>query len=347
MISGTVSKPGEVKKYRFRAEKDQKIVAEVFARRQGSPLDSLLKILGPDGKQVGCSDDFPRPNFGLNMQHVDSYICFKAPASGIFQVLLADTAGAGGKDYGFFLRLDRPRPDFRVYAAPSAIPVAQDRGADLVTVVTERLDGFDKEIFFELKNAPGITLTGVPSIPPGAAESVITLSATSVRPWENEPVYPELYAVSGNIRHPVQGADSAMQAFAYTHYVPARRLVIARNWAHTFGGLFRFPKTFSHRITLKRGGSASCTVERQLPPSHLKPEASFALADAPKGVTLKALPKGKTYKLVFNAAADAPPCAVNAAVKVTYTYHYRERDGAMKQSRPATFSLPVLRLTVK
>ena len=347
LISGTVSKPGEVRKFRFRAEKDQKVVAEVFARRQGSPLDSLLKILGPDGKEIACSDDFPRPNFGLNMQHVDSYICFKAPASGVYQVLLSDTAGAGGKDYGFFLRLDRPRPDFRVYATPSVIPVSQDRGADQVTVVTERLDGFDKEIFFELKNAPGITLTGVPSIPPGAAESVITLSGTSVRAWENEPVYPELWAVSGNIRHPVQGADSAMQAFAYTHYVPAQRLIIVRNWAHTLGSCFSFPKSFNCRITLKRGGSASCTVNCLLPPSHLKPEVSFTLPDAPKGVTLKAVRKGRTYKLLFTAAADAPVCAVNAAVKATYTYHYRERGGAMKQSRPASLSLPAMRLTVK
>ena len=347
LISGTVSKPGEVKKFRFRAEKGRKIVAEVFARRQGSPLDSLLRILGPDGKQVACNDDFPRPNFGLNMQHVDSYICFEAPASGVYQVLLSDTAKAGGKDYGFFLRLDRPRPDFRVYAVPSVIPVAQDRGADQVKVVAERMDGFDKEIFFELRNAPGITLTGIDSIPPGAAESVISLSGISVRAWENGPVYPELYAVSGKIRHPVGGADPAMQAFAYTHYVPAKRLIIARNWAHTFGGYFRFPKTFTHRITLKRGGSASCTVDCQLPPSHLKPETNFALPDAPKGVTLKAVPKGKTYKLIFTAAGDAPVCAVNTAVKVTYTYRYRERNGAVKQSRPATFSLPVMRLTVK
>ena len=336
-----------MKKYRFRAEKGQQVVAEVFARRQGSPLDSLLKILGPDGKQVACNDDFPRPNFGLNMQHVDSYVCFKAPVSGVFQVLLSDTAGAGGKDYGFFLRLDRPRPDFRVYASPSVLPVAQDRGADQVKVVTERMDGFDKEIFFELRNAPGITLTGIGSIPPGAAESVISLSGTSVRPWENEPVYPELCAVSGRIRHPVQGADPAMQAFAYTHYVPAEHLVIARNWDHAFGGYFAFPGNFDHRITLKRGKSGSCTVIRQFPPSHLKPEATFTLPDAPRGVTLKAVPKGKTYKLIFTAAADAAVCAVNTAVSVTYTYRYRERDGAVKQSRPATFSLPVMRLTVK
>ena len=347
MISGTVSRPGEVRTFRFRAEKDQKIVAEVFARRLGSPLDSLLRILAPDGKTVTCNDDFPRPNFGLNMQHVDSCVCFKAPASGVYQAVLSDTAGGGGKDYGFFLRLDRPRPDFRVYAVPSAIPVAQDRGADQVTVVTERLDGFDKEIFFELGNAPGITLTGVRSIPAGAAESVITLSGTSVRPQENEPVFPEFYAVSGNIRHPVRGADSAMQAFAYTHYVPAGRLVIARNWAHAFGSCFHFPENFDHRITLKRGGGASCTVARRLPASHLKPEVVFTLPDAPRGVTLKATPKGKTYELRFAADADAPVCAVNTALKVTYTYQYRERDGAMKKSRPATFSLPAIRLTVK
>ena len=344
LISGTVGKPGEVKKYRFRAEKGQQVVAEVFARRQGSPLDSLLKILGPDGKQVACNDDFPRPNFGLNMQHVDSYVCFKAPVSGVFQVLLSDTAGAGGKDYGFFLRLDRPRPGFRVYASPSAVPVSMDQGADQVKVVAERMDGFRGEIFFELKNAENITLTGINSIPPGADESVIAFSSSWVNPQKNQPVFPELYAYSGSIRRRVHGADSAMQAFAYTHYVPAGRLLLLRCWLHGNADRFKVDPKFTHRISLKRGGSAGYAVNYLPSKAHMGPKITFSL-DV-KGVTLKPVRKGDTFRLVFTAAKDAPVCTVNTAVKVNYVYNYRERNGNVRTANN-TFFLPPIRLTVR
>jgi len=344
LISGTVSKPGEVKTFCFRAEKGQSVVAEVFARRQGSPLDSLLKILGPDGKVIACNDDFPRPNFGLNMQHVDSYICFKAPASGIYQVSLADTAGAGGKDYGFFLRLDRPRPDFRVCAAPSAVLVSMDRGADQITVVVERMDGFKGEIFFELKDADNFKITGINSIPPGASESIIALSTTWVHPSKNMPVLPELYAYSGSIRHRVYGADSAMQAFAYTHYIPARRLMFLRCWLHGNADLFTADPKFTHRITLKRGGSAEYSVNHLPAKAHKEPKITFSL-DV-KGVTLKPVRKGNTFRLVFTAAKDAPVCAINTAVKVNYQYKYRERNGTVRTGS-STFFLPPFRLTVR
>ena len=344
LISGTVSKPGEVKKFCFRAEKNQQIAAEVFARRLGSPLDSLLKILGPDGKVVACNDDFPRPNFGLNMQHVDSFLCFKAPASGVYQAVLSDTAGAGGEDYGFFLRLDRPRPDFRVYVVPSAVPVSMDHGADQVTVVAERMDGFKGEIFFELKDAANITIAGINSIPPGAAESIIAFSASWIHPSKNVPVFPELYAYSGSIRHRVGGADSAMQAFAYTHYIPARRLLFLRCWLHGNADRFKVDPKFAHRLTLKRGGSAEYAVNYLPVKPHMEPRITFSL-DV-KGVTLKTVRKGDTFRLVFTAAKDAPVCAMNTAVKVNYVYKYRERNGNIRTANN-TFFLPPIRLTVR
>ena len=347
LISGTVEAPGTVRKFRFRAEKGQEIVGEVFARRQGSPLDSLLKILDPQGKQIACNDDCPRPNIGLTMQHVDSYLRFKAPEKGIYTAVLSDTAGAGGRDHGFFLRLDRPRPDFRVFAVPSAVSVSQDRGADPVKVVIERFDGFGGEISFELKNAENITLTGIRSVPAGALESVLSLSSTAVPAGENGPVFPELYAVSGRLRHRVRGADSAMQAFAYTHYVPAPRLILTRNWAHTLSGMFRLPSRFDHRIELKRGSSASVAVDFQPPGSHKSPEAAFSLPDAPRGVTLKTVRENKAFRLIFSAAKDAPPCAVNTAVRIRYDYKYRERNGTVRAARSSVFFLPVMRLTVR
>ena len=346
LISGTVSRPGEEKFFRFHAEKDQKIVAEVFARRQNSPLDSLLKVRGPDGKQIAVNDDFERPNIGLNMQHVDSYICFKAPAKGVYTVILTDTAGAGGKDYGFFLRLDRPRPDFRVYMVPSGVWLSPDSAADPVKVVVEKLDGFNGEISFELRNSKTTSLAGIRSIPAGASESQISFSTLWTRSFA--PVYPELWAVHGKTRRRVMGADSAMQAFAYTHYIPSRQLIFMPTWVHGNGDRFQLDPKCNHKILLKPGEKCSVNVFYRPHAVHTSPQVEFSMNDAPKGVTLStAKLKNNTYQLTFTADKKAPKCNANMPVKVKYTFKYYDRRAKTYRQSVNTFHLPMFRVTVR
>ena len=78
--------------------------------------------------------------------------------------------------------------------------------------------------------------------------------------------------------------------------------------------------------------------------THMEPKITFSL-DV-KGVTLKSVRKGDTFRLVFTAAKDAPVCAVNTAVKVNYQYKYRERNGTVRTANN-TFFLPPIRLTVR
>ena len=345
LISGTVSAPGQEKIFRFKAQKDQRVVAEVFARRLGSPLDSILKIYGPDGKQIAVNDDFSRPNIGLNMQHIDSYIAFKAPAAGVYTVKLSDTSGAGNRDHHFFLRLDRPRPDFRVYLVPSGVWVSPDTAGDPVKVVVEKLDGFNGEISFEIKDNSPVKISGIKSIPAGAEESQISFSSY----WERKmpAAYPELYAVHGRTRRRVMGADAAMQAFAYTHYVPARRLGFFRTWLHSNGDKFRFDRNFDFRIKLKKGRSVSVPVNF-FPPKTGSPSAEITLPDPPKGVSFKAEKvKKDLYKLTFTAAKDAPACNINAPVRVKYIYKYYDARRKEMRSASNTFHLPMLRITVR
>ena len=346
LISGTLDVPGKGKTFRFHADAGKEFVAEVFARRVGSPLDPLLTVYGPDGKQIAVNDDFERPNIGLNMQHVDSYLRIKAPVKGVYTVKIADTAGAGGKDFGFFLRLDRVRPDFRVYMVPSGVWVSSDRGADPVKVVVEKLDGFDGEISFELKNSGNVSLTGIRSIPAGASESMLSLSAYWMRKFL--PVRGELYAVHKGKRRRVIGADAAMQAFAYTHYVPARKLLFMSTWLHSNGNSFAFPAGFDHRITLKPGKEVTVPVAYRAVKAHESPQGEFTLPDAPKGVALKVKHAQKDlYLLTFAAEKNAPRCDVNIPVKVRYSYKYFDRKRKEMRKNATVFHLPMLRLTVR
>ena len=58
IINGRIRQPGENKVFAFSGHAGQEIVAEVFARRLDSPLDSFLRLTGPDGKQLAFNDDF-------------------------------------------------------------------------------------------------------------------------------------------------------------------------------------------------------------------------------------------------------------------------------------------------
>lgn len=344
MISGTIPAPGAEKIFTFQAVKGKKIVAEIFARRLGSPLDSILKIYDPDGREIAVNDDFERPNVGYNMQHVDSFICFTPAKDGVYTVKVADTAETGGRDHQFFLRIDRPRPGFQVYLVPSAPWISLDTGTDVFKVVVEKFDGFDREISLELKKAENITISGISSIPGGASESIIGFSSYWTR--KLKPVYPELWAVSGKLRIPVKGADAAMQAFAYTHYVPAERIMMFRIWIHGNGDRFKFPPKFNFRVPLKRGGSFKVNVNYAPFKSHFKPAAEFTLPEAPEGVTLKTVKKGNTYQLIFTAAKNAPAVTANKAVRVKYTFDYKHRDGSIRKS-VSNFHMPVLRISVR
>jgi hypothetical protein len=56
-VEGAIDKGFDVDVYRFEAKAGQRIVAEIFARRHGSPLDSFLTHYTGDGQTVASNDD--------------------------------------------------------------------------------------------------------------------------------------------------------------------------------------------------------------------------------------------------------------------------------------------------
>ncbi|MFM7037022.1 MAG: PPC domain-containing protein, partial [Planctomycetaceae bacterium] len=88
------------KTFKLNLAANQVFTAEVFARRIGSDLDPVLRILGPDGRELLWSDDFP----GLEG---DSQFRFEAPAAGEYRLELRDVRYSGGARHFFHLRLAR------------------------------------------------------------------------------------------------------------------------------------------------------------------------------------------------------------------------------------------------
>ncbi|MBO4648372.1 MAG: hypothetical protein J5806_09470 [Lentisphaeria bacterium] len=362
LVEGCIDRPGKTDQVVIRAKKGEKIVGEVFARRLGSHLDSRLTVLGPDGKQVAFNDDFPRFLVGPILQHIDSYLCFTAPQDGDYTFRLTDTAALGSPKHGYFLRIDRPRPSFRLYVVPSVKPVAIN-GATKLKLQVEPIDGFHCDIKLRVKAQYGYAIIGSNIIPAGCKSTEITLTCPDK---QRQLVPAELiaeYEVSkttcpscGRVqietrRGEVCYGDEDTQAFAYTHVIPASNWHLSKTWAPT--GLYHLTLADPKRkkVTIPAGKTATIVLRRaKLPP---KSTFSFSLPNAPKGLTLekvltKDLDKGRAeITLVIRASEKMEPQRFNLPIMAAYSYNIpylnsppnKKGKDAIQRS---DFNLPVL-----
>ena len=139
--------------FRFEGRAGDTIVAEVYARRLDSPLDSVLKLTDAAGKQLAFNDDHEDKGAGLDTHHADSYLMATLPADGAFYIHIGDAQHQGGPEYAYRLRISPPRPDFALRVVPSSLSVRGGASVPL-TVYALRRDGFTNEITLSLKDAP-------------------------------------------------------------------------------------------------------------------------------------------------------------------------------------------------
>ena len=97
IVNGRVDRPGDWDVFEVEGKAGETIVAEVHARRLGSPLDSFVKVTGADGKIIALNDDHFDAASGLNTDHADSYLMVKLPADGKYFIHLGDTRRHGRK----------------------------------------------------------------------------------------------------------------------------------------------------------------------------------------------------------------------------------------------------------
>ncbi|MGP8244855.1 MAG: PPC domain-containing protein [Bryobacteraceae bacterium] len=287
IVNGRVSRPGCWSVYRFEGRAGQVVVAEVYARRIESPLDSALKLTDASGRQLAFNDDFDDKGEGLETHHADSRILTTLPANGAYFLYLGDMQGKGGPEYTYRLRIGPPRQDFDLRVTPSAINVAG--GMTLpVTVYALRKDGFAGDIRLALKGAPaGFVLSGA-TIPAGQDELRLTLTAPPQARQQREPLTLHLEGVASiggrQVTRQAVPADDRMQAFFYRHLVPAQELKVA---VRRGGPLRASARIVSPEpLKLPSGGAVKLEVEVPLPPNSPIGRLQYQLSDPPDGVTL-------------------------------------------------------------
>lgn len=102
-INGRVFPREDIDLWSFEAQVGETIWAEVTAARIGSPLDSMLQVLDPQGHVIAENSDA----FGT-----DSFVRFTAPAAGTYQVRIHDANYDGLQHFVYRLTISRaPRVD--------------------------------------------------------------------------------------------------------------------------------------------------------------------------------------------------------------------------------------------
>ena len=227
-IAGSVGRPGDWDVFRFKGSAGETLVAEVLARRWGSPLDSILKLTDGAGTVLQVNDDEVDRGAGLTTHHADSRLVFTLPADGAYALHLGDVQGQGGPEHGYVLRIGPPHPGFDLRVTPASVNVPGG-GSTAITVHALRRDGFDGDIELSLRDAPaGFSLSGN-RISAGADKARITLRAPRRTETSEWTLALEGTATIGGrpVRRQAVPAEDMMQAFLWRHLVPARDWAVA------------------------------------------------------------------------------------------------------------------------
>ena len=258
-VNGRIDQPGDVDVFRFDGRAGDEIVAEVYARRLDSPLDSVLKLTDSAGLQLAFNDDHEDKGAGLTTHHADSLLRIALPADGTYYLHVCDAQHKGGEAYGYRLRISPPMPDFELRVVPSTINARAGATVPL-TVYALRKDGFSGEIALALKDAPapispsqqpgpqsgsGLLHAVREEAQPNKIGAGFALSGGRV-PADKDEVKLTLKAPPTSTKEPVSlclegraviegrelvrlavPADDIMQAFFYRHLVPAKDLKVA------------------------------------------------------------------------------------------------------------------------
>ncbi len=227
ILNGRIDQQDDWDVFQISGSAGDTIVAEVFARRLDSPLDSMLKVSDANGKLLAFNDDHGDVASGLNTHHADSYVTLELPADGTYYVHLGDTARNGGEAYAYRLRISPPRPDFALRVVPAS-GFFRSKGSAAFTVYAIRKDGFSGDIRLDLKDPPeGFVSNGVML---REGKDTARLAVRTTLRGTQTPVRLTIQGTAEigdqKVTHDAVPAEDRMQAFLWRHLVPAEDLPV-------------------------------------------------------------------------------------------------------------------------
>ena len=156
-LNGVISHSGDEGWFRFRAAKGVALELSVYARRLGSPLDSVLEVFDAKGQSLAANDD---------AAGADSALKFTPPETTNYFVRIRDTLGQGGRDFAYRIEvtpvashLGLKIPEVARNDTQSRQFIAVPRGNRFATLISAKRANFGGELVFGAEGLPtGVTL---------------------------------------------------------------------------------------------------------------------------------------------------------------------------------------------
>lgn len=337
IVNGRIAHPGDVHFFRIEANAGEEMVAEIEARRLGSPLDSSLTLTDAHGKQLAFNDDFEDKGAALLTHQADSRLMYRFRAKGAYYLQLADTEQNSGPDFTYRLRISHPRPDFELRIAPSSINLRPGRTIP-ATVLLIRRDGFEDAVTLRIKDGPPGLVLGGGTIPAGTDTVRVSLTAPA-----EAIATPHRFLIEGEasidgrtVRHTGVPAEDMMQAFLWRSMVPVEQAMLC-----VLGNDRRKPlwSVFENRLQIPVGGTAQLRLT--LPPGQAGNQIQLELSDPPDGIGIADVSQTGGF-LTVRLSADRkvkPGLAGNLIVEASAIRPSGASDPQPKNKRPVALGI--------
>lgn len=225
----SIRSPYQIKSYPIYAEKNENIAVELKARRLGSMLDARMTLRDENGKVLIVSDDVEDATQGLMTFHADPMLQYKAKQAGYYVVEVEDVLGNFGSDYYYLIERKKNIPTYEVFVSPANLTIPKGGTAVLRLDITTNeksvpeleisIKGLPKDFLVSsLRTQPGTKVWEISiTAPQNAKEGQLSLDVqTQARIRGKEELTDWQQAGP---------ADNVMQAFYYTHHIPAAGFV--------------------------------------------------------------------------------------------------------------------------
>lgn len=224
-IFDTLSTKRTPVKYTISAEKNENVFIQIIARRLGSLMDAKIILRDEKGKVLQEVDDVEDARQGLITHHADPIMHFKSPKAAVYTVEVLDISGNYGKDYFYLIERKENVPKYEVYVSPANLTIPKG-GTALLRVDISTKEKFVPEMDVEIKGLPKGSL--VSNLHKHAGSRFWDVSVTIPSNTKEDKASLEVYTVeklkrndNEMIMQKAVAADNMMQAFYYTHFIPA------------------------------------------------------------------------------------------------------------------------------
>ncbi|MBR2326412.1 MAG: hypothetical protein IKA49_03520 [Alistipes sp.] len=222
-VADSLTAESRVKRYKISAKRGEPVIVELIGRRNGSRIDAVMRLRNESGRVIAEADDTEDPIQGLMTFHADPVLKYTPKWNEELLLEVEDLHRGYGKDYHYLLRCHRQMPSFNAFVSPANITIPSGGTASFLVNTTGRVR---RPAHLIVEGLPkGFTTSSLKLR--GGRRWHVSITAPKGAEVRRFPIAVKLdYRGAKGEREQVDvlPVDNMMQAFYYTHHIPAAEL---------------------------------------------------------------------------------------------------------------------------